>query len=344
MVPLVNQRESAMLYLETRKSAFRLTFRRQPVPRYTEMVGTEPESAPPDAEPEEHRESEHEEENPAAERQFADDSEKRGVITETTVDEIDLVKKGDSTAFESLLNRHSAIISRCARRFTRPNLGLEFSDLCSVGNEALWDAAKKFDPNREVRFSTFATTLIFRGIYRYARRTGELLHRSERWRKIEERVEALEYETYTLSGRTLSETEVAALLDLTAQEVLEVRSLRRWIVSGDQKESEDDADVPYANFPDDNDSFAKVQDRDTVKFLLKDLTPRERDVLILRLDLLGDGEHTLDEIGKKWKITAERVRQIEAKAYSKFRSKRILDMLYGPASASAPNLASPTSL
>jgi RNA polymerase primary sigma factor len=205
------------------------------------------------------------------------------------------------------------------------NRGLSFLDLIQEGNTGLMRATDKYEHQRGFKFSTYATWWIRQGITRaiadHARTIRVPVHMGETMKKIWKADEALRKEL----SRDPTPEETAARLGITVDECRRLRKLGRHPVSIDRPVGEGE-DTLFGDFmadervvmPADGANDAGLKDK--IAGVLKTLTFREREIVKLRFGLGEDAQsYTLDEVGRLYKITRERVRQIEAKALAKLR-------------------------
>jgi RNA polymerase primary sigma factor len=243
----------------------------------------------------------------------------------TFEDELELskqIQKGNSDALHRLVNSNLRLVIKIAGVFSVPDIPI--LDIIQEGNLGLIHAAEKFDYRRNVRFCTYASWWIRQYINRYIsnkRRIVRLpLRKEEALKKIQR--------TYNVLCQTLmhqpANTDIAKELGLSVQDVDAIVNLTAGSVSFDQNIKEDDGagavDIheDYTYSPERN--FMKQFSHDGTLNILNKLKDREKHILNYRYQLNGCEHHTLREIGDKFDISPETVRQIEIKALRKIRS------------------------
>jgi RNA polymerase primary sigma factor len=205
------------------------------------------------------------------------------------------------------------------------NRGMSFLDLIQEGNTGLMRAVDKYEYRRGFKFSTYATWWIRQAITRaiadQARTIRIPVHMIDvlsRLRNIQKRL------TQTLRREPTME-EIAAQTDIPVEEVRRVMDIGRHPISIDRPVGEGE-DNSFGEFIEDNDHGNPVRNtsqgllREKIDTMLKSLTFREREIIRLRYGLVDGYSYTLEEVGRIFKVTRERVRQIEAKAVSKMQN------------------------
>jgi RNA polymerase primary sigma factor len=232
------------------------------------------------------------------------------------------IQKGDEKALKKLVEANLRFVVKIALRYQ--GYGLSLLDLINEGNLGLLEAARRFSPEYQVKFITYAVWWVRQSIMQALARTSGALRFPVRKIRLASKLRSLRAEKLQQGGEEPTDEELARELNLThteVEELLQTNIPQTSLEEVQGREEERDLSPPgRGGVPHADDELLRKSFEEEIMRLLQELTPRERAIIELRYGLRGEGPMTLEEVGRRFRLSRERIRQVEEKA-----KKRLLD-------------------